>query len=162
MLCFMCLQELWCCALAAANPSSSSSNAAAAASQVLGQLLVPGQLCLSSLVAALAYHGAQLSEAEAAAASLNQLQARITAAVEVIKTKFPAYSAARCWHVLFASYCEAWQQQHALLGLFGAAGGWLGVVRAGGMLSVLRKPSPPEVLLAENNIKALGDVLQVR
>jgi hypothetical protein len=73
---FMCLQELWCCALAAANPSSSSSSSAAAASQVLGQLLVPGQLCLSSLVAALAYHGAQMSEAEAAAASLSQLQVR--------------------------------------------------------------------------------------
>jgi hypothetical protein len=67
------LQELWCCALAAANPSSSSSSSAAA-SQVLGQLLVPGQVCLSSLVAALAYHGAQMSEAEAAAASLSQLQ----------------------------------------------------------------------------------------
>jgi hypothetical protein len=70
------VQELWCCALAAANPSSSSSSAAA--SQVLGQLLVPGQVCLSSLVAALAYHGAQMNEAEAAAASLSQLQVRMS------------------------------------------------------------------------------------
>jgi hypothetical protein len=93
---------------------------------------------------------------------LHPPQARITAAVELIKAKFPAYSPARCWHALFASYCEAWQQQHALLGLFAAAGGWLGVVRAGGMLSVLRRPSAAEVLLAENNIKALGEVLQVK
>ncbi|WIA18883.1 hypothetical protein OEZ85_003556 [Tetradesmus obliquus] len=153
-------EELWCSALEAANPSSSSSSNAAA-SQVLGQLLVPGQLCLSSLAAALAYHGAQMSEAEAAAASLSQLQGRISAAVQFIQARFPAYSPARCWHALFASYCEAWQQQHALLGLFGAAGGWLGVVRAGGLLSVLRRPSAPEVLLAESNIKALGEVLQV-
>jgi hypothetical protein len=88
-------------------------------------------------------------------------QARITGAVELIKAKYPSYSSARCWHALFASYCEAWQQQHALLGLFSAAGGWTGVVRAGGMLCVLRRPSPAEVLLAESSIKTLGDVLQV-
>jgi hypothetical protein len=30
------------------------------------------------------------------------------------------------------------------------------------MLSVLRQPNPPEVQLAENGIKALGEVLQAR
>lgn len=88
-------------------------------------------------------------------------QARITAAVELIKAKYPTYSAARCWHSLFATYCEVWQQQHAVLGLYVAPGGWLGAVRAGGLVSVLRKPSPAEVLLMESSQTALSNILQV-
>lgn len=59
---------MWSCALAAFSESTSP------AEQVLGQLLVPGQLCLTSLRQALAYHGSQLTEQEAASASLAQLK----------------------------------------------------------------------------------------
>jgi hypothetical protein len=62
------MQEIWSAALATC-PS-----AITPASHVLSQLLVPGQLCVSTLVQALDLHGARVSEQEVAASSLQQLQ----------------------------------------------------------------------------------------
>lgn len=73
----------------------------------------------------------------------------------------PSHSPVRCWHALFASYCDSWQQQHGLLAFYAAPGGWLGAVRAGGLLTVLRRPSPAEVLLQESSPAVLEDVMQV-
>lgn len=69
--------------------------------------------------------------------------------------------------MLMASYCEYWQQQHALLALYttsssSTGAGWLGTVRAGGQLTLLRKPSPAEVLLGDSSAAAMDHVLQVR
>jgi hypothetical protein len=90
-------------------------------------------------------------------------QARIKAAVEVIAARNPSWPRARCWHTLFAKYCELWQQQHGLIGLWAApqGGAWLGCVRAGGLLTVLRPPSPAERLGQASTPAGLKDVLQV-
>ena len=147
-------QELWFAALEAFSGTSSPG------AVVLSQLMVPGQLCLSSLCQALAAHGAALTETEAASASQAQLAARISGAVELIRARAPTHGLARCWHSLFASYCQAWSQQHGALALFGAPGGWIGCVRAGGLATVLRRPTPAESLLSERRPKALGQLLQ--
>lgn len=69
--------------------------------------------------------------------------------------------------MLFASYCEFWQQQHALLALYSSGGSansqhsWLGVIRSGGLLTLLRRPSAAEVLLTDSSPGALDHVLQV-
>lgn len=89
------------------------------------------------------------------------LQACITAAVQLIQARNPSYSPARCWHMLFARYCEVWQQQHALLGLWASNGGWMGAVRAGGLLTVLRGVTPAEALAQESTPSALKQVITV-
>lgn len=89
-------------------------------------------------------------------------QACITAAVQLIQARHPSYSSARCWHMLFAKYCELWQQQHALLALWANAGGWVGAVRAGGMLTVLRGVTPAEALGQETIPSVLKQVMEVR
>lgn len=75
------------------------------------------------------------------------LQTYIRAAAESIAAKHPTYSPARCWHDLFVTYLQVWQQQHGLVSLIGLPNSsWLGCLRAGGMLTVLREASPPERL----------------
>ena len=88
-------------------------------------------------------------------------QACITAAVQLIQARNPAYSAARCWHVLFAKYCELWQQQHPLMALWADAAGWSGAVRAGGLLTVLRGVTPAEALSHESAPAVLKHVMRV-
>jgi hypothetical protein len=61
--------------------------------------------------------------------------------------------------MFFSSYCDIWQQQHGLQGLFVAPGGWCGLLRAGGLITVLRKASPAEALQQESSAAALGEVL---
>lgn len=89
------------------------------------------------------------------------MQACITAAVQVIQAKNPGFSTARCWHTMFAKYCEIWQQQHPLMGLWSAPGGWVGAVRAGGLLTVLRGVTPAEVLAHESTPGVLQRVMEV-
>jgi hypothetical protein len=90
------------------------------------------------------------------------VQACITAAVQLIQARHPSYSPGRCWHMLFAKYCELWQQQHTLLGLWASGGGWVGAVRAGGLLTVLRGVTPAEALGQETMPSVLKQVLEVR
>eukprot|EP00775_Hariotina_reticulata_P002524 gene2524-2826_t len=148
-------EEMWSAALATCPAAITPG------SHVLSQLLVPGQLCGSTLVQALDLHGARVSEQEVAAASLQQLQALISGTVELIMARYPSYGPARCWNMLFSSYCDLWQQQHGLQGLFVAPGGWCGLLRAGGMMTVLRKATPAEALQQECSAAALGEVLQL-
>jgi ADP-ribose pyrophosphatase YjhB (NUDIX family) len=90
------------------------------------------------------------------------LQACITAAVQLIHARNPAFTPARCWHTLFAKYCELWQQQHPLMGLWASPGGWVGAVRAGGLLTVLRGVTPAEALAQETRPSVLKHVMEVR
>lgn len=89
------------------------------------------------------------------------VQACITAAVQLIQARHPSYSPARCWHMLFAKYCELWQQQHVLMGLWANTGGWVGAVRAGGLLTVLRAVTPAEALGQETVPAVLKHVMEV-
>lgn len=63
--------------------------------------------------------------------------------------------------MLFAKYRELWQQQHPLLGLWASAGGWVGAVRAGGLLTVLRGVTPAEALGQESAPYVLKQVMEV-
>lgn len=88
-------------------------------------------------------------------------QSCITAAVQLVQARNPSYSTARCWHTLFSKYCELWQQQHPLMGLWSSAGGWVGGVRAGGLLTVLRSVTPAEALGQESTPAVLKHVMRV-
>jgi hypothetical protein len=63
--------------------------------------------------------------------------------------------------MLFAKYCELWQQQHVLMGLWVSTGGWVGGVRAGGLLTVLRAVTPAEALGQETVPAVLKHVMEV-
>lgn len=91
----------------------------------------------------------------------SDVQACITAAVQLIHARNPAYTSARCWHTLFAKYCELWQQQHPLMGLWASPGGWVGAVRAGGLLTVLRGVTPAEALAQETRPSVLKHIMEV-
>lgn len=63
--------------------------------------------------------------------------------------------------MLFAKYCELWQQQHPIMGLWSSKGGWVGAVRAGGLLTVLRGVTPAEALGQESTPAVLRHVMEV-
>jgi hypothetical protein len=69
----------------------------------------------------------------------------LRAALLSVAARHPAYTEARCWHALFVRYCECWQQLHPPIALASSgSGAWLGVVRGGLMLSLLRPGTPLE------------------
>ncbi|KAI8463323.1 MAG: hypothetical protein J3K34DRAFT_495752 [Monoraphidium minutum] len=126
-------QDLWAAALAAFPGSTSPEDSVAA------QLLVPGQLCREALRDALAFWGAALGRDAVEVAGYDQLRVYLRATLLSVSARHPALSEAQCWHALLARYCEAWAQRHAPLTLAGAGGGaWLGVVRGGPALTLLR------------------------
>jgi hypothetical protein len=102
--------------------------------------------------------------AELCASDARALAQRVRAAVAQRRARDPAgggagatvgtaaaaasSSDARLWHLFFAAYAEAWARRHPALGLASARGGaWVGVLRGGPQLSVLRPASRPEALL---------------
>lgn len=95
-----------------------------------------------------------------------QLRPLLVSVADAIQQQYPADSSTACWQRLLSTYRERWHRAHGLLGLLQAPSGkFLGCMRAGMLLTVLRRPSPVELLAAGHPVelgaagKALSGVL---